>query len=377
MPPLLSICIPTYNRSHLLCHLLRCLGREYSGLSEQGEVEIIVSDNCSEDGTPSVVKDFQELIPIRYYRNEQNIGGTANILQTPSLATGVFCWIVGDDDLLVPGALVQVLQLLQQYPNVPAIVVGYSYQKEEDRDLFLDDAKLPKFDNSIYSTTVKPHFIDRWENTFFETKTAALHTSIVGCVFLREDWQARFESFSSLWAVDDHTSLQSTFPHTLIWSSSLISRPVLFCPQPYVYFFLGSQEWFQPKWQTMVFSFCLQLAQFFRIQGADEEAVKYYESLLLRQPGLTNLILEPNSYARAHFSFSWLLKYYGMRDELWENLLNGTLSLHSRSAAVLARVCMRESLRHPPLWPAFIRYIFLLLFLRIKTKALAQVRLLK
>ena len=45
--PLLSICIPTYNRSEQLRRALESLvGQE--GFSE---VEVVISDNCSTDGT--------------------------------------------------------------------------------------------------------------------------------------------------------------------------------------------------------------------------------------------------------------------------------------------------------------------------------------
>jgi glycosyltransferase involved in cell wall biosynthesis len=195
MLPLLSIGVPTYNRAHLLFYFLRRLNQEYAGLSEKGQVEFIVSDNCSVDDTEAVVNGFQEDIPIRYHRNERNIGAPANILQLPKLAAAKYCWILGDDDLLVPGSLAHVLQLLQEHPNVPAIVVGYSYQQEEVRDLLQDDANPPKFDNPVYSTISKPFIIDRWENTFFETKTAALHTSIVSCIFQSEDWLSRVPRF--------------------------------------------------------------------------------------------------------------------------------------------------------------------------------------
>jgi len=53
MTPLLSICMPTYNRADLLELALRSLIPQVAATN--GEVELIVSDNCSSDHTPNVV----------------------------------------------------------------------------------------------------------------------------------------------------------------------------------------------------------------------------------------------------------------------------------------------------------------------------------
>src|SRR5262249_43627784 len=70
--PLLSICIPTYNRSHFLKECLRSL---FAQTFDHSAVEVIVSDNASTDDTPNVVRKYAERYPIvKYVRNETNIG---------------------------------------------------------------------------------------------------------------------------------------------------------------------------------------------------------------------------------------------------------------------------------------------------------------
>ena len=54
--PLLSICIPTFNRSSYLRNTLNSIVSQQEFLSEK--VEIIISDNASTDETPDVVKEF-------------------------------------------------------------------------------------------------------------------------------------------------------------------------------------------------------------------------------------------------------------------------------------------------------------------------------
>ena len=56
--PLLTIAIPTYNRAADLAAALEHLAGQ-PGISG-GEVELLVSDNCSTDATGEVVKKFIE-----------------------------------------------------------------------------------------------------------------------------------------------------------------------------------------------------------------------------------------------------------------------------------------------------------------------------
>lgn len=66
--PLVTIAIPTYNRADLyLKQAIQCsLNQTYSN------IEIIVSDNCSDDDTEAVVKSFI-YTHIRYFKHEKNI----------------------------------------------------------------------------------------------------------------------------------------------------------------------------------------------------------------------------------------------------------------------------------------------------------------
>ncbi len=101
--PLLTIAIPTYNRSRFLRQLLDSLRRDLEG---ESRVELIVSDNASPDETPSLVAEFQGLgMRIRSIRNEVNIGPDGNFLQCFNLARGKYFWIIGDDDVVAPGAI--------------------------------------------------------------------------------------------------------------------------------------------------------------------------------------------------------------------------------------------------------------------------------
>ncbi len=123
--PLLTIAIPTYNRSRNLEQLLGSLMPQ--ALSE-GRVEVLVSDNCSTDDTPAVVARFRQagwdLVSIR---NEVNIGADANFLQCFEKGSGKYVWIFGDDDFIAPGGLAKVVALLADNDYSLAYVSPYGF----------------------------------------------------------------------------------------------------------------------------------------------------------------------------------------------------------------------------------------------------------
>ena len=110
--PLLSITIPTWNRATFLRETLMQLHNELQDVAA-GMVEIVVSDNWSQDTTSTVVEQaMQAGLALSYIRNHENIGSDANIAQCFNRAQGKYVLILGDDDLLVDGALRLLLQHL-------------------------------------------------------------------------------------------------------------------------------------------------------------------------------------------------------------------------------------------------------------------------
>jgi len=124
--PLLSICIPTFNRADLLEVCLATVVPQLLPFAH--EVECIVSDNASSDHTTEVIERFSKTFEIRYFRNHSNIGIIANITRcTSELAEGDYVLLIGDDDALTEGAVSRILEDLraQDRPDMIALNVGY------------------------------------------------------------------------------------------------------------------------------------------------------------------------------------------------------------------------------------------------------------
>ena len=104
--PILSICIPTRNRAQILERSLTSIVNQVVFM-EGDEVEIIISDNCSDDNTYDVVKQFLDAYPgkIFYYRNERNVGADSNLEIVLKHAKGLFLKLQNDSVGFNPGGL--------------------------------------------------------------------------------------------------------------------------------------------------------------------------------------------------------------------------------------------------------------------------------
>jgi Glycosyl transferase family 2 len=291
-------------------------------------LEILVSDNSEDSRTAELIKSYNLILPINYIQQSQNIGACNNFIYSVSASKGSYCWILGDDDLIAQGSIARLLRILTLEPDIPGIVVGYSYQDEKSRPKILSDLC-----HQNASTFELPNFISldinqlvtKWEDTFLLTKLNALHTSILSCVFSRELWMkhiaavvntisAKDESIS-----DEFESLFTTFPHTTTWARMFVGNPVYVISQPMAYLFYGEQEWLS-KWPAIMFTRCLDLAAFFEQLGGDPVAVRYYKSLIMKDPSLHDLILANDAYTKHIFCLQKLISSNPDSKELLKNI---------------------------------------------------------
>lgn len=108
-PPLLSICIPTYNRAGFLRECLSSINPE----ELDGNVEVVVSDNASTDDTLKVLEAFQATHPLRYIVQPENLGPDRNFDAVVTEARGEYCWLLGSDDVVQPGGVRSLLAALR------------------------------------------------------------------------------------------------------------------------------------------------------------------------------------------------------------------------------------------------------------------------
>ena len=137
---LLSICIPTYNRKKYLVETLRHVLSQLD--SYRNEVELLISDNCSPDSPEREIRDleFQYKFPIKFIRQEENIGLEPNFIYLIENSKGDYIHVLGDDDLLAPNFYATLLPFLRQ-KRYGMICTGVMCSRDIDcREIVIKDS---------------------------------------------------------------------------------------------------------------------------------------------------------------------------------------------------------------------------------------------
>ncbi len=156
-PILLSVCIPTYNRSHYLKRALESLEIQLNADPNLANiVEVVVSDNCSTDNTKEVALSFVPKIKnLTYARNEKNVGFDMNIYNIVTKASGKYCWYLGDDDIIINGGIAHMCDLIKDdkydFIGVEAQPLDEESDSYKTKKNFSDDStiKISEF-NDFY-----------------------------------------------------------------------------------------------------------------------------------------------------------------------------------------------------------------------------------
>ena len=109
--PLLSICVPTYNRDFLLERNVSFHLREFRRLGIS--FEIVVVDDCSTDGTAAYLDSLADEPEVSAWRRTKNSGFVSNYAYAMRRARGRYALFLGDDDLLIPEKVVEYLALME------------------------------------------------------------------------------------------------------------------------------------------------------------------------------------------------------------------------------------------------------------------------
>ena len=113
--PKVSICIPTYKRPDLLRIAVdSCLAQTFE------DFDIVISDDSPDTRTEEMVQDISARVPIRYFRNVPGLGQAKNVNQLFKSAAGEFLLLLHDDNFLMPTALEDLIEPLEQHPSVVA-----------------------------------------------------------------------------------------------------------------------------------------------------------------------------------------------------------------------------------------------------------------
>lgn len=194
---MLSICIPTYNRSNILdITLANIVSQDIS------KVEVIISDNASTDETYQIVRKY-ESFGIKYFCNSKNLGMVYNFIKSMELATSDYLILSSDEDDV----------------NIGNIIASISEHMSLKLGLIL--GTIQWFDGEIYRG-YKTKIRSKSFLSFYSLASSVGHLS--GIVFTRNridfiDLWKEFNSSSSYGLLD-------LYPHVYIFNRILLENDI-------------------------------------------------------------------------------------------------------------------------------------------------------
>lgn len=144
--PLISICIPTYNRPDLLCVAINsCLQQSYSN------IEILVGDDSKNDCSIQAIAGLLKIHGdrIRYFRNIPSLGQGDNVNNLFRLAKGDLLTLLHDDDFFYSNSLVALFKCWETYPDLSA---AFGRQKIVDMKGTVLEKETERFNNTLFRT---------------------------------------------------------------------------------------------------------------------------------------------------------------------------------------------------------------------------------
>jgi len=276
MQPVLSICVPTFNRAATLRVMLEAVLPQVAAL--HGEVELCVSDNASPDETPDVVRAAQAVWPLRYSRNEANLGPIRNFHRvTNETATGEYAWILGDDDLVRPGAVQRVRDALCANRDLDALYLNFRNARYSEH---WPQATPGGYDGPydfVANPDTRSRRVERWEDLL--SPQASIGTQVYVHVLRRPIWAGLSENG---YFGPEYSSARWTYPHTYMAAQAMFGRPAFFVGEPVLTVFEREAEWGKHL-PRFILEYLPELIGFFRRLGLPEDRAAQFHRQIDRR----------------------------------------------------------------------------------------------
>ncbi len=230
----LSICIPTLNRGRYIGETLESIVSQL-----RDSVEIVIVDGGSTDGTEQIVGSYQQVFPnISYVRRDtagqqpSNEGFSRDCNHAVELAKGTYCWLMTDDDLLMPGAIEKVLSEIEN--GYPVIVAGVEVRNED-----LTRVLIPRRPDLSHDQIYQP---SEWNH--FAAKVGGCLTFVGAVIIKRQFWLSR----------NREKYFSSGFIHVGVIFDESIRDNVLVIAGPLVSVRHGNAHWSTRTFQIWMFN---------------------------------------------------------------------------------------------------------------------------
>src|SRR6266702_3905433 len=225
--PLVSICIPTYNYRQYLPDALE------SALEQTArDIEILIVDNCSEDGTTELLEEFARRDGrVVCHRNPKNLGMMANFNRCIALARGKYVKFLCADDVLTADCVERMAAAIEERPDIRLAGCGRHYFRDRGKPLCgirehrssgtadnlragkVTEDKVRLFEEYAHQPYLRGSLIERlrWDGRMASSvaREAAAGSTLIGENVLRAVYHPALFRFATLPLVTAITALRS------------------------------------------------------------------------------------------------------------------------------------------------------------------------
>jgi len=237
---ILSICIATYNRGAYIGETINSILSQNS--SE--EIEIVILNSGSTDNTEEIIKSYNSTL-IKYYFHPEKCGVDIDYNSVVNYASGKYCWLFTDDDLLKPNAISIILKVIKNSNLNIDYIIANSDLRNKDMSYVYKKAVINinhdiVFDNSTGS-----------QNKQFSLFGDYL--SFIGCLIVNKNfWDLRNKSLY----------YGTEFIHVGVLFQEFYHNQVYYVSEPLISIRLGNSNWTERSfkiwilnWPKLIWSF--------------------------------------------------------------------------------------------------------------------------
>ncbi len=285
----MCICIPTLNRVQYIGETLDSIVPQL----QDGDVEMVIVDGGSNDGTEALVAGYAKKFPvIRYVKREKsadapsNAGFDRDCSYAVELANAEYCWLMTDDDIVQPGAIRKILAHLEAGHD---LVVASC----EIRDVLLRTTLVDSRPGLSEDRVFQP---GDWEEF---CRRSVVHLTFVGAVIVKR----------SLW-LERHP--ESFFGSGLVHVGVIFSAPVqgsvLIIAEPLVVIRYGNAMWSKRGFEIFMLQWPELIWSLRGIQDAAKQSItprdpwRLWRVLLLQRAYGRYSLVEYRTYLQRRFS---------------------------------------------------------------------------
>ncbi|MCL3853396.1 glycosyltransferase family 2 protein [Parabacteroides sp. GYB001] len=193
----ISVFIVTYNQEMYVAQTIESILQQ----SVKPD-EIVISDDCSQDGTWNIIQSYQAEYPeiIKAYRNDPNVGIFRNFNETTRKTTGNLVTCVAGDDFIKPGYFEHVVKCVKANglnPDKDSFIIVPNVISLHSNGLETKHTNIPYEHRNLLSYRLRGLIDDRYgfvsrrslDNTDDFIENIGLHGDFVWCFdrFIKTD----------------------------------------------------------------------------------------------------------------------------------------------------------------------------------------------